>query len=390
METEFDIPIAKLHEIVYENNSLNQRIHISRGTHDFQVGEWEEYDAHGTHQDLQKLLTTTVGSVDMSKLPIKYRSLTYTVQLNNPLVKSAFTKEKQYLLQYEPDRTFVVLSQARNEGVPFSDYFVVNATWCFMAGDNPERTRVRVHFNITFVKSSWSFNMLKSNIEKSSIQGITDYANDFQKQLLVFIQENATASIGRSLANHHHQDSDNEDGESSAALQKLHFKRSISQVSTTTDELPPANLATLPEGVRHRTNHIHASSSSAYRPSNFRPKSRSLSNGNATLAVADQRSHSTDAMHHSPSVAGHSHSLFSSLGHTFLDTYVIKFLFLVIVLLIIIDVTVLFRVYYLESKLTALDKYITLMNRLEPPPSPPTTAAATASMITPTLHEEQS
>lgn len=165
IDSTFAVPVDRLFQLIFTDSKFLHDLHKSRRTHDLRVSQWDDSEDND-----------------------KSRQLTYTVALNHALVKSARTVEWQRLLARSSGHKFYTIkSMAENEGVPYCDTFAMHSVWC-LSQEGPELTRLRVHAKVVFNKSSWSLNLMKPLIEKSSIQGITDFCTDLSKHLPVWLQ----------------------------------------------------------------------------------------------------------------------------------------------------------------------------------------------------------
>lgn len=166
----FPVSVDRAFEYMFTDNRFIHNLHKSRRTYDLCVSEWE---------------VTQNGKV---------RQLTYTVALNHALVKSARTIENQRLLSSSiPGSLYMVKSEADNEGIPYCDTFSVHSQWC-LTQDSQNVTRLKVHAKVFYKKNIWGLGLMKPIIEKSSIQGVTDYCNDLFNELPLWIE------MGRNLA----------------------------------------------------------------------------------------------------------------------------------------------------------------------------------------------
>ena len=164
MDSTFPVTVDRAFELIFTDNKFIHNLHKSRRTYDLCVSQWQDSDKD------------------------KKRQLTYTVALNHPLVKSARTIERQYLLEKSTaGQLYIIKSEADTEGVPYCDTFSTNSLWC-LTKESEDMTRIKVHSKLIFKKNVWGLALMKPMIEKSSIQGITDFCNDLSKQLPNWLQ----------------------------------------------------------------------------------------------------------------------------------------------------------------------------------------------------------
>ena len=112
---------------------------------------------------------------------VRQRTLNYQKLLNsggNLLApKQAFCNETQRIHvdgagDTRGQRVYVVACEVTNNGVPYSENFVVRTRYCICRVGR-RRCRLTVHGGVVFVKSTWSF--VKTMIEKASMQGLEEY-----------------------------------------------------------------------------------------------------------------------------------------------------------------------------------------------------------------------
>jgi len=183
LDRQLPVDIEKVYELLNQSGVDKSELFLerylqSRGTTDLVIDDnWNELDGAaqeelkksckdlGTYQNLESLF---------SLRNVKLRSMTFTLLINHVLCKSVFAREKTYLMQNEPGRCFVVYSQAKNEGPPYSDCFIVNSCWCVTSLGEGKGTRIVVHFKLSWIKSGFSVNLMKNTIEKSSKEGFAE------------------------------------------------------------------------------------------------------------------------------------------------------------------------------------------------------------------------
>lgn len=162
----FPVNIDRAFELIFTDNKFIHNLHKSRRTYDLCVTQWED-------------------SLPPNE---KVRQLNYTIALNHALVKSARTVETQRLLEDTiVGNVYTIKSEAVNEGVPYCDTFSVQSQWC-LTQDSPNVTRLKVHAKVVYRKNIWGLSLMKPMIEKSSIQGITDFCNDLYNELPHWIE----------------------------------------------------------------------------------------------------------------------------------------------------------------------------------------------------------
>ncbi|CAG2104105.1 unnamed protein product [Medioppia subpectinata] len=158
------VSVDRAFELLFTDNKFIHALHKSRRTYDLKLTQWEDSDKD------------------------KCRQLTYTVALNHALVKSARTVECQRLMaDSTAGKYYTIKAEVVNEGIPYCDTFLMQSLWC-LTQDAEEVTRMKVHAKVVFRKNVWGLALMKSTIEKNSIQGISDFSADLSKQLPQWVQ----------------------------------------------------------------------------------------------------------------------------------------------------------------------------------------------------------
>lgn len=112
----------------------------------------------------------------------KLRQLTYTVTLNHAMAKAAHSTETQILLkQSRPGQVYAIDCDVQSTGIPYSDAFCVKSHYC-LSRISDSRCRLRIFACIRYKKSVWG--LVKSVIEKNSLQGVAGFCNDLEGALL--------------------------------------------------------------------------------------------------------------------------------------------------------------------------------------------------------------
>ena len=172
------------------NEQFLQQLHQSRKTTDLLATKW----ATLSESKQAEMIKDFNKSAKFPRLgdyfdlnAIKFRTINYTVNLNHPLAKVVKTTEQQYLFQHDSNLCFVLHTEAKNSGPPYSDCFLVNTTWCVTSVF--EGTRIVIQFKISWVKSAFGINMIKGTIEKAAQQGVIEYIDEFFSQLEKFMDD---------------------------------------------------------------------------------------------------------------------------------------------------------------------------------------------------------
>lgn len=165
IDSVFEIDVDQAFQLMFTDSLFIQQLLKLRRTHSVTISPWQE-----------------TASND------KKRQLSYTLTLNHTLIKSASTTETQYLLsQTKPGSVYMINSEVINHGVPYSDSYVVNSQWC-LTKESVSSSRLKVHVEVVYTKNSWSIGLIKSMLEKSAIEGISDYCNNLASHLVKWIK----------------------------------------------------------------------------------------------------------------------------------------------------------------------------------------------------------
>lgn len=196
----YPVSVDVLFELLYaeakppevpQSDLFTEQFLRSRGTKDLKMTPWRLLATQNEVSELAKSckdlglygdLKTLFGSGNGELLPVKSRNLEYTFELNHVLCKSCYTRERQFILAQKRGNYYVILSEAKNEGPPFSDSFVVCSTMCLTSAGNGS-TKLTVQYKLCWIKSSFSMRMLTGTIERSSKEGFTEIANDKLKRM---------------------------------------------------------------------------------------------------------------------------------------------------------------------------------------------------------------
>ncbi|RWS24888.1 GRAM domain-containing protein 1B-like protein [Leptotrombidium deliense] len=160
----FELSASAAFELAFFDSPFYRKLLEERKTENLTLTPWNEEDCNGSI--------------------VKSRQLTYQVFLNHALAKFVSTTETQFIVHESPNNeTYTIRSEASSTGAPYSNTFVVVSHWCISRAADADQCRIRVHAEIMHKKSSWSVGLMKPFIEKSAIQGMTDYCRHFVKTL---------------------------------------------------------------------------------------------------------------------------------------------------------------------------------------------------------------
>lgn len=202
IERTYPVPVDVIFELLYaeavppgisQSALFTEQFLRSRGTTDLKMTPWRPLAGESELAELAKtckdlglygnLRSLFAGEGDETgNSQIKNRKLEYTIELNHVLCKSCYTRERQFLLAQKSGSYYVVLSEAKNEGPPFSDNFVVCSTTCLSSAGNGQ-TKLTVQYKLCWLKISLSMRMLTGTIERSSKEGFLESAHDKLKRM---------------------------------------------------------------------------------------------------------------------------------------------------------------------------------------------------------------
>ncbi|XP_059148793.1 protein Aster-B-like isoform X2 [Physella acuta] len=161
----FSINIDTVFECLFTDSPFFRHFVSSRKTFDLHLPNWEEEpDENGN----------------------KVRNITYTLTLNNSIgPKTSPSTEKQicYTMS-KPGRIYHVDCECCNGGIPYADSFYVLLRYC-LTRVSPIKCRVVVTGELKYKKHV--LGMFKGMIEKSAVNGLTDYC----RQLSVHLRREA-------------------------------------------------------------------------------------------------------------------------------------------------------------------------------------------------------
>lgn len=200
MEQILPFAVDYVFEVLFVNQKLFRHLHKKRETSSIKIGPWIGYE-----KKYKPVVPLPSGNYDLEQC--ECRTLKYIVKINGvPLVKNCEVYENQYLLQSDYNQAYCLLSQVKNQGIPYSDLFFAYATWCLTAcfpinttnnrqacsnNDNqsmtirlPIHTKLLIHFDIHYIKNSIALSLIKSSLEKNSRLQFQEVLNETIKLLL--------------------------------------------------------------------------------------------------------------------------------------------------------------------------------------------------------------
>lgn len=199
MEQILPFAVDYVFEVLFVNQKLFRHLHKKRETSLIKIGPWIGYE-----KKYKPLVPLPLGNYNLEQC--ECRTMKYIVKINGvPLVKNCEVYENQYLLQSDYNQAYCLLSQVKNQGIPYSDLFFAYATWCLTAcfpinannkppcstNDNqsmkiqlPIHTKLLIHFDIHYIKNSFALSLIKSSLEKNSRLQFQEVLNETIKLLL--------------------------------------------------------------------------------------------------------------------------------------------------------------------------------------------------------------
>lgn len=167
VDYEFDINVDTLFTLIFTNSKFMRTYMARRGLFDVILGSW----------------TRNSGSLKGSRNhQVKQsRQLTYSINLNHVLAKQVDVEENQTIVELR-DGVYVLHSQTINSGIPYGDTFTVDTIYCLTRKGDINKSRMCVHTLINFKKekSNWKLSIVKSMIERQSLQGVTDFIENLK------------------------------------------------------------------------------------------------------------------------------------------------------------------------------------------------------------------
>ncbi|BFZ13804.1 hypothetical protein BsWGS_16843 [Bradybaena similaris] len=149
----FNINIDHVFEYLFTDSQFFRNFVGSRKTFDLNLPNWEETPDENGH---------------------KVRNISYTLTLNNSIgPKTSPSTEKQICYKMcRPGRIYHVDCECCNGGIPYSDSFYMLLRYC-LTRVSPSKCRVVVTGELKYKKHIMM--VFKSMIEKSAVNGLTDY-----------------------------------------------------------------------------------------------------------------------------------------------------------------------------------------------------------------------
>lgn len=210
-DQEFDINVDTLFSLIFTNSKFMRAHMIRRGVTDTNISNWKRSSANGSSSGdrsnsstlssegcqqgasgsgggaLVTLVSSSTPKLVRSK---QVRQLNYSMNINHMWAKQVQIEEKQNICRARSG-VYVLKSESINSGIPYGETFTVDLTYCLTRGDNVNKSRMLVHGLINFHKDkqNWKLAMVKSLIEKQSLQGVNDFINDLTNCIKEYINK---------------------------------------------------------------------------------------------------------------------------------------------------------------------------------------------------------
>lgn len=194
VDQEFDINIDTLFTLIFTNSKFIRTYHIRRGMTDTTISGWKRSN-NGDKSNSSTLSSDARSqekNVNVSQLVrIKQvRQLNYSMNLDHMWAKQVQVEEKQNICQVKPG-VYVLKSQTINSGIPYGETFTVDTSYCLTRNGDINKSRMLVHSYVNFNKDkqNWKLAMVKSMIERQSLQGVKDFIVDLTSCIKEYINE---------------------------------------------------------------------------------------------------------------------------------------------------------------------------------------------------------
>lgn len=194
VDQEFDINIDTLFTLIFTNSKFIRTYHVRRGMTDTTISGWKRSN-NGDKSNSSTLSSDSRvqdKNVSVSQLVrIKQvRQLNYSMSLDHMWAKQVQVEERQNICQVKPG-VYVLKSQTINSGIPYGETFTVDTSYCLTRNGDINKSRMLVHSYVNFNKDkqNWKLAMVKSMIERQSLQGVKDFIVDLTSCIKEYINE---------------------------------------------------------------------------------------------------------------------------------------------------------------------------------------------------------
>lgn len=213
---EFDISVDTLFTSIFINSKFMRTYMTRRGVTDTIISNWKRMTPNPkkqqkTTEDNESISSATTLSEERVDLPTVHldseqdnkdeltivvgikqvRQLNYSMNINHMLAKQVQIEERQRICQVE-DGIYVLKSETINSGIPYGESFTVEISYCLTRNGDMNKSRMLIHCFVNFNKEkhNWKLSMIKSLIERQSIQGVSDFIRDLSSCINEYIINN--------------------------------------------------------------------------------------------------------------------------------------------------------------------------------------------------------
>lgn len=158
----FNISADRMFEMFFTNSLFMQRYLSTRNIRDFISTPWNR-DPGGN----------------------QLRTMTYTIELNNPFIAGKFTNvtEKQILYKRShKGQSYRIDTEVLTHDVPYHDYFYTVYSYCITRLTS-QKCRFRISSDVKYKKQPWG--LVKNIIEKNTWGGIQENFKQLESELLM-------------------------------------------------------------------------------------------------------------------------------------------------------------------------------------------------------------
>lgn len=201
-DQEFEINIDTLFTLIFTNSKFMRTYMIRRGMKDTIISGWKRLNNNGDKSNFStpssvscQDICKTSGEVSQIVRSKQVRQLNYSMNLDHIWAKQVQVEERQNICKVKPG-IYVLKSQTINSGVPYGESFTVDISYCLTRNGDINKSRMLIHGYVNFDKDkhNWKLAMIKSVIEKQSIQGVKDFIEDLTNCIKEYIQKTLEGS----------------------------------------------------------------------------------------------------------------------------------------------------------------------------------------------------
>lgn len=217
-DQEFDINVDTLFTLIFTNSKFMRTCMMRLGMTDFSISQWKRAasdtsnsstlstSSNGVFQHKQTSPISTPKSstkIDdqqneqqhklnrrQSVRISQVRQLNYNMNVEHMWAKQVQIEERQNICQVKPG-LYVLKSQSANSGIPYGETFTCDVTYCLTRQGDIDRSRMLVHCYVNFKKDkmNWKLSMVKSMIERQTVQGVKNFIRDLTDHIKDYVDE---------------------------------------------------------------------------------------------------------------------------------------------------------------------------------------------------------